>query len=357
LVQVEDVVAAEAIFTDYAYFSSYSDTWLEHARRFAVSTTERFGLGRNSLVVELASNDGYLLRYLAALGVPVLGVEPAKNVAAVAQAAGIETIVDFFGAELASNIAADRRPADLVVANNVLAHVPNLNDFVAGIARIVAPSGIVSIEVPHLLRLIETVAFDTIYHEHFSYFSLITLERVLAAHGLAVFDVQELPTHGGSLRVWSAPKRSSRTPTNRLMSVRDDEQRAGLATIRPYEGFTAKVEQRRDDFRQFLGGARNDGQTVVAYGAAAKGNTFLNYSGVTKADIAYVVDRSPHKQGKLLPGSHLPIFAPVHVRDSRPNFLFILPWNLRREIAFQMSEITSWGGRFVVAMPALEVFG
>lgn len=357
LVQVDDVVPPDRIFREYAYFSSYSASWVEHARRFAVTAAARLALGNTSLVVELASNDGYLLRHFAALGVPALGVEPAKNVAAIAQEAGIETVVEFFGFSLAEALVADGRRADLLVANNVVAHVPNLNDFVAGIARILAPTGVVSIEVPHLLRLIEEVAFDTIYHEHFSYFSLFTLERVLAAHGLAVFDVEKLDTHGGSLRLWAAPTGADRAETQGLLTMRGAEADAGITTLVPYERFAARVERCRSDFRNFVASAAASGETIAAYGAAAKGNTFLNYCGITASDVEYVVDLSPHKQGLLLPGSRLPIYSPTHIAETTPTYLLILPWNLRHEITKQMSGIAAWGGRFVVAVPSVEIFG
>lgn len=356
LVQVDDVVPPEAIFGDYSYFSSYSNSWVEHARQFAIAASARLGLDDASLVIELASNDGYLLRHFNALSIPTLGVEPAKNVAAVAEETGIETVVDFFGTRLAESLVADGRRADLIVANNVVAHVPDLNDFVSGIPKLLAPAGVVSIEIPHLLRLIEEVAFDTIYHEHFSYFSLFTLEHVLAAHGLGVFDVEELATHGGSLRVWAAPISAERAETPGVGSVRRAEAAAGITTFAPYERFAARVAQCREDFQRFVADAAASGRRIAAYGAAAKGNTFLNYCGITSADIDYVVDRSPHKQGLLLPGSRLPIHPPDHVAETTPSYLLILPWNLRHEIAEQMSQISAWGGRFVVAVPAVEVF-
>jgi SAM-dependent methyltransferase len=356
LVQVEAVVPAADIFGDYAYFSSFSDSWLDHARRFAQQATTELGLGDASLVLEIASNDGYLLRHFAAIGIPTLGVEPAKNVAEAAQELDIETIVEFFGIALAEQLVSAGRRADLVVANNVLAHVPDLNDFVEGMRMVLKPGGTISIEVPHILRLIEQVAFDTIYHEHYSYFSLFTIERVLAAHGLVVFDVEELPTHGGSLRVWANLRSGTVPPSTRLENVRAAEQAAGIATTGPYGNFTSSVGRCRDGFVAFLADAKTTGRTVAAYGAAAKGNTLLNYCGVTADQIDYVVDRSPHKQGLLLPGSRLPIHAPEHVADTRPDYLVILPWNLRDEIAEQMSAIRSWDGQFVVAIPSVEIF-
>jgi SAM-dependent methyltransferase len=356
LVQVESVVPAAEIFGDYAYFSSVSDSWLDHARRFARHATDERGLDDTSLVIEIASNDGYLLRHFVELGIPALGVEPAGNVAAAAQDLGIQTIVEFFGTALADDLVAAGRRADLVVANNVLAHVPDLNDFVAGLAMVLKPGGVISVEVPHLLRLIEQVAFDTIYHEHFSYFSLRTIEQVFDAHGLVVFDVEELTTHGGSLRVWATHRGDAPAASTRLERVRTDERTAGIAAVEAYTGFTARVERCRDGFLAFLADAQDAGKSIAAYGAAAKGNTFLNWVGVTADDIRYVVDRSPHKQGLLLPGSRLPIHAPDHVVATKPDNLVILPWNLRNEIAAQMRVIRDWGGVFVVAVPAVERF-
>ena len=356
LVQVEAVVPPDDIFSDYAYFSSVSDSWLDHARRFARQATVERGLDGTSLVIEIASNDGYLLRHFGELGIPTLGVEPAGNVAAAAQELGIETIVEFFGTALAEQLVEAGRQADLVVANNVLAHVPDLNDFVAGLALVLKPEGAMSIEVPHLLRLIEHVAFDTIYHEHFSYFSLHTIEKVFDAHGLAAFDVGELTTHGGSLRVWATHRGSAPVATARLEQVRADERATGIASVGAYSTFTTRVERCRDGFLAFLADSSSAGTTIAAYGAAAKGNTFLNWVGVTADDIRYVVDRSPHKQGLLLPGSRLPIHAPEHVAETKPDYLVILPWNLRDEIVAQMSVIRNWNGRFVVAVPAVERF-
>jgi SAM-dependent methyltransferase len=356
LVQVESVVPAEEIFGDYAYFSSVSDSWLDHARRFALRAAQDRELDDSSLVVEIASNDGYLLRNFVELGIPVLGVEPAANVAVAARELGIETLVEFFGAAVAAELVAAGRRADLVVANNVLAHVPDLNDFVEGLAIVLAPDGAISVEAPHLLRLIDEVAFDTIYHEHYSYLSLHTVEMVFGAHGLAVFDVEPLTTHGGSLRIWATHRGNAPTPSARMESVRAEERAAGITTTELYTAFTARVERCRDTFLDYLAGARAEGTEIAAYGAPAKGNTFLNWVGVTADDIRYVVDRSPHKQGLLLPGSRLPIHAPEHVFDTKPDHLVILPWNLRDEITAQMSGIRDWDGRFVVAVPTVEIF-
>ena len=355
LVQVEAVVPPEAIFSDYAYFSSYSDSWVEHARRFAHEAVDRLGLGPDSLVVEVASNDGYLLRHFRDLDVPVLGIEPAANVAAVAREAGIPTDVRFFGAGVARELADRGSQADLVVANNVLAHVPDLGDFVDGLAELLKPGGVASVEVPHLLQLIRHVQFDTIYHEHLSYFSLITLERVFAASKMDIFDVEELGTHGGSLRIW-AGETGRRRPSSRLLAVREAERRAGLDDATAYEGFEAKVRRCRASVLAFLEQAMTDGQTVVAYGAAAKGNTLLNYCGIGREQIAYVVDRSPHKQGRFLPGSHLAIEHPARVVETKPDFLVLLPWNLREELTRQMAALRDWGGRFVTFIPEVSVF-
>ena len=355
LVQVDDVVPPEAIFGDYAYFSSYSDSWVEHARRFAEKAIRCLELGPESLVIEVASNDGYLLKHFRNGGVPVLGIEPATNVAAVAQAAGIPTEARFFGSGFASDLVAGRRQGDLLVANNVLAHVPDLNDFVTGLATVLSPTGVLVIEVPHLLRLIESVQFDTIYHEHFSYFSLHTAERVLYAHGLEVFDVEQLPTHGGSLRLWATHADSGRGVSERVLSVREAEDAAGLLDPLRYSGFSRHVERCRQSLFDFLGAAAAKQECVVAYGAAAKGNTLLNFCGVGVSDIAYVVDRSPHKQGRFLPGSHLPIRGPERVMETRPHYLLILPWNLRDEIIGQMEVVRSWGSRFVIPVPVVQL--
>ena len=357
LVQLEAVVSPEALFEDYAYFSSYSDSWVEHGRRFAASAVADLGLGPDSLVVEVASNDGYLLQHFVAAGVPVLGIEPAANVAAVAVERGIPTEPAFFGRQTATDLVRRGRRADLIVANNVLAHVPDLDDFVAGFALVLEPGGILSIEFPHLLNLMEQVQFDTIYHEHFSYFSLLTAEEALAGHGLAVIDVEELPTHGGSLRVWAAHAEAGRAVSPTVAEVRAQEAAAGLDTLDGYRGFGPRVEECRRGALDFLRQARDDDKATVAYGAAAKGNTLLNYCGVTTADIAYVADRSREKQGRLLPGSHLPVVAPERIFETRPDYVVILPWNLHQEISAQLAGIAEWGGRFVTFVPEVRVFG
>jgi SAM-dependent methyltransferase len=355
LVQVEPVVDPGVIFSEYAYFSSVSSSWSEHARRFAAQAIQQLGLTTDSLVLEVASNDGYLLRHFASAGIRVLGVEPAANVAAVAVAAGLRTEVAFFGTEMALRLGDDGVSADLVVANNVLAHVPDLHDFVAGLALALRPEGTLVIEFPHLLRLIEGVQFDTIYHEHYSYFSLLSAERALAAHGLSVFHVETLATHGGSLRLWAAHASQGRPASRQLVDLRAEESRSGLDGAAPYDGFTSRVERCRESVLNFLADARGRAQTVVAYGAAAKGNTLLNYCGVTTADIPYVVDRSLHKQGRLLPGSHIPVRPPGSVTETRPPYLLVLAWNLRDEILADMAYIRQWGGRFVIPVPEVEI--
>jgi 2-polyprenyl-3-methyl-5-hydroxy-6-metoxy-1,4-benzoquinol methylase len=355
LVQITEYASPEHIFGDYAYFSSYSDTWLEHVRAYTDMARERFRLNGASLVVELASNDGYLLQHFGSAGVPVLGVEPARNVAAVAMERGIPTITEFFGYAVASRLTAEGRSADLVIANNVLAHVPDLNDFVNGIKEILKPSGIVTLEFPHLLELIEQGEFDTIYHEHFSYFSFFCLEKVLAAHGLAVFDVEILTTHGGSLRVYCGHQETGRSVSPAAIALRDRERAAGLHSLTAYAGLDAKARRVREQLLTFLADAKRQKKTVVGYGAPAKGNTLLNFCGVGADLLEYTVDRSPHKQGRFLPGSHIPIHAPERILQTRPDYVLILPWNIRDEIVSQMRAIRDWGGRFVVPIPSLTV--
>ncbi len=355
LVQIDAAVPPEEIFSDYAYFSSYSESWVAHARRFCAAARDRFGLGPESLVVEVASNDGYLLRHFVATGVPVLGIEPAANVARVAEAAGVPTLTRFFGLEIAHELAAAGRSADLLVGNNVLAHVPDLNDFVAGLAALVKPAGVISIEAPHLLELIEGVQFDTIYHEHFSYFSLLAVEHVFARHGLRVFDVETLETHGGSLRILACREAADRAEEPGLARVRARESAAGLDRLDAYTGFGARVAEAQASLIAFLERARREGRTVAAYGAAAKGNTLLNACGVGRDDIAGVADVSPHKQGRYMPGSRLPIHAPEWLRETRPDYVLILPWNLKHEIVERMAFVREWGGRFVVPIPRTEV--
>ncbi|ACG76910.1 SAM-dependent methyltransferase [Phenylobacterium zucineum HLK1] len=356
LVQADDVVPAEAIFdAEYAYFSSYSAGWVAHARRYAEAMAERFGLGPESLVIEVASNDGYLLQHFVAMDVPVLGIEPTANTAEAARAKGVRTETVFFNEQTAQALAARGDRADLMAANNVLAHVPDINGFVAGFRHVLKPEGVLTFEFPHLLNLIEQVQFDTIYHEHFSYLSLLAVEQVLAAHDLMAFDVERLPTHGGSLRLYCALRSSGHAETDALRALRADEAAAGLGRIETYAGFTPRVEAVRESFRAFLEQARWDGKEIAAYGAAAKGNTFLNYCGATASDIVCAFDANPAKQGRYLPGSHVPILAPDKVAEVRPDYVLILPWNLKDEIMGQLAFIRDWGGRFVVASPRTQV--
>ncbi|HEY8574130.1 class I SAM-dependent methyltransferase [Phenylobacterium sp.] len=356
LVQVDDVVPADAIFDDaYAYFSSYSASWVEHARRYAEAMTERLNLGPESLVVEVASNDGYLLQHFVAKDIPVLGIEPTANTAEAARARGVDTEVMFFNEETAVKLAARGVRADLVAANNVLAHVPRIGDFVAGFRHVLKDEGVLTFEFPHLLNLIEKVQFDTIYHEHFSYLSLVAVEQVLAANGLRPFDVELLPTHGGSLRLFVCQAGSGHEETDALRALREREAAAALSRIESYQGFTPRVEAVRASFRKFLEDAAVEGKRVAAYGAAAKGNTFLNYCGVTARDIVAVFDANPAKQDRFLPGSHVPVLAPDSVKSIKPDYVVILPWNLKDEIMGQLSYIDGWGGRFVVATPETQV--
>jgi SAM-dependent methyltransferase len=356
LVQVDDEVPVEAIFdAGYAYFSSYSTTWVEHARRYAEAMTERFGLGPESLVVEVASNDGYLLQHFAAKDIPVLGIEPTANTAEAARQRGVRTEVTFFNERTGRELAARGERADLMAANNVLAHVPQIGDFVAGFRHVLKDEGVLTFEFPHLLNLIEKVQFDTIYHEHYSYLSLVTVEQVLAASGLRPFDVELLGTHGGSLRLFCAHAGSGHEETDALHALRAQEHAAGLDRIESYGGFTPRVEAVRDSFRAFLDQAKWDGKRIAAYGAAAKGNTFLNYCGGGPDDIVCVFDASPAKQGRFLPGSHIPILSPDEVAQVKPDYVLILPWNLKDEIMAQLAFVRDWGARFVTASPETRV--
>ncbi|HEV7180350.1 MAG TPA: class I SAM-dependent methyltransferase [Candidatus Baltobacteraceae bacterium] len=356
LVQLEEFETPEQIFGEYAYFSSYSTSWLEHCKRYADEMVESLHLGSGDLVVELASNDGYLLQYFIAHGVPVLGIEPARNVAAVAVEKGVPTIAEFFGRELADKLAAAGRRADLIAANNVLAHVPDLNDFVAGVARLLKDTGTATFEFPHVLRLIESNQFDTIYHEHFSYFSLTTLVNVFAKHGLAIDDVAELSTHGGSLRLFVRHERAAGpNAKSRVRKVLDDEKTAGLDRIEGYLGFAPRVSATKRSLLTFLIEAKNAGKSIAAYGAAAKGTTLLNYCGVRRDFIEYIVDRNPHKQDTFLPGCHIPVVDPARIFETKPDYVLILPWNLKDEVMAQMTEIRSWGGSFVIPIPTVAV--
>jgi SAM-dependent methyltransferase len=355
LAQIEPVAKPEEIFSDYAYFSSYSDTWLDHARAYADMAVARFGLGAASRVIEVASNDGYLLQYFAARRVPVLGVEPARNVADVAVRKGIPTIAEFFGAAAARRLRQDGHAADLLIGNNVLAHVPDLHDFVEGLRILLKPRGVITMEFPHLLRLMAENQFDTIYHEHVFYYSFLAVERVFRDHGLALFDVEELPTHGGSLRIYTCHA-GTRHEEPRVPALRAKEEAAGLTRMETYAAFGEQVKQTKRRLLQFLITAKGQRKSLVGYGAAAKGNTLLNFCGIRTDFLDYTVDRSPHKQGRLLPGSGIPIHSPERIRETRPDYLLILPWNLRDEIMRQMAHIAEWGGRFVVPIPEVCVY-
>jgi len=343
-VQVEEFQTPDQIFSDYAYFSSYSKSWLRHAEQYVEAMTKRFGLNQKSQVIEIASNDGYLLRYFKEKNIPVLGIEPAENVAHVAQQAGIPTRVEFFGVKTARALP----KADLLLGNNVLAHVPDLNDFVAGMKLVLKPDGVITMEFPHLLRLMEENQFDTIYHEHFSYFSFLTVEKVFAHHGLTIFDVEELSTHGGSLRIYAKHEGNA---TQAVKDLKEREKSAGLDKLSTYANFQRQVIETKNSLLQFL----KTHKSVVGYGAPAKGNTLLNYCGVTPDLIEYTVDISPHKQGRFLPGTHIPIKSPEMIAQTKPKYLLILPWNIKDEIMQQMSHIRSWGGKFVVPIPKVEV--
>ena len=357
LVQVDYDVAPQELFGSYVYFSSYSDEWLAHAKEYCDMARRRFALGSQSLVVELASNDGYLLKNFIGMGVPVLGIDPSDTVAAAAEKIGVPTLVEFFGESAAKQLVRDGRQADLIVGNNVLAHVPHLNDFVAGIALLLKPAGTATIEFPHLLALLEHVEFDTIYHEHYSYFSLYAIEQVFSRHGLRLYDVERLPTHGGSLRIFAAhSNRPELEDSAALRAVRAQESAAGLADLATYLRFAERVENCRRSLLDFIAGAKRAGKAIAAYGAAAKGNTLLNFCGVTPADIPMVADRNPHKQSKFLPGTHIPVVSPETLLQSKPDYVLILPWNLQEEIRRQLREITQWGGRFVTPVPVVRIY-
>jgi len=356
LVQVADAVPADAIFSDYAYFSSFSTSWLAHCEAYATAMSARFGLGPDSKVVEIASNDGYLLQYFVQRGVPVLGIEPAANVAEVARANGVPTDVAFFGAATGARLKAEGVAADLMASNNVLAHVPDINDFVAGVPLVLKPEGVWTIEFPHLLNLIRLVQFDTIYHEHYSYLSLLFVEKLLASHGLRAFDVETHPTHGGSLRVFCCHVGASHAPIDGLAAIRAQEAAAGLDTPAAYDDFAPRVAKVRDDLLAFLRKAKADGKSVAAYGAAAKGNTLLNYCGIGTDLIAYVVDKNPAKQDKLSPGSRIPIHGVERLYETRPDYIVILPWNVRDEVIGQNPGARDWGVQWVTAIPELRIF-
>ena len=357
LVQLEEFVPREDIFTEYAYFSSYAGSWVKHAKDYTDMVVERFGLGANNFVVELASNDGYLLQHFVEKNIPSLGIEPAANVAKAAIEKGVPTQVLFFDEHSTKDLIKTGQKPDLLIGNNVLAQVPDLNSFVKGMKLYLNDAGIITMEFPHLLNLMTENQFDTIYHEHFSYFSLIAVENIFSAHGLRIFDVEEVPTHGGSLRIFAAHDDDAiRQPTQRLLALRKRELDAGLNTMKAYGTFAEQVKETKRKILDFLIQAKRDGKTVVGYGAPGKGNTLLNYCGVRSDFIDFTVDRNPYKHGKFLPGTHIPIFPPEKIKEAQPDYVFILPWNFKDEIVEQNAFIREWGGKFVVPIPEIKVF-
>ncbi len=356
LVQLGEYVSPEKIFTEYAYFSSYANTWLDHCRDYTEQMIKRFGLNSKSFVVELASNDGYLLQYFVQKNIPVLGIEPAVNVAKVAVEKGVPTLVKFFTKELATELAAQGKQADLLAGANVLAQIPDLRDFVAGMKILLKPSGVITVEFPHLLRLMEGNQFDTIYHEHFSYFSFLAAEKIFAAFGLVLFDVEELSTHGGSLRIFGRHAEDSSKPVSaRVVEMKAREEAAGLSSVDSYRSFAEKVKDTKRQLLECLIQVKQEGKSIVGYGAPGKGNTLLNYCGVGTDFLDYTVDRNPYKHGQFTPGRHIPIYSPEKIRETRPDYLLILPWNLKNEIMQQMAHIREWGGKFIVPIPQATV--
>ena len=357
LVQLHEYVSPADIFTEYAYFSSYSDSWVQHAKKYVDMITERLRLGPKSFVVELASNDGYLLQHYLPKGIPVLGIEPAANVAKVAvEQRKVPTLVKFFGVNTARELVAEGKQADLVSGINVLAQVPDINDFVEGIRILLKPGGVMTIEFPHLLRLMEENQFDTIYHEHFFYFSFMTAGKIFAAHGLTLFDVEELPSHGGSLRIYARHASDAAKPvTARALEMNERELRAGLTTLSTYDSFAEQVKETKRGILDFLVRAKREGKKIAGYGAPGKGNTLLNYCGIREDFLDFTVDRNTYKHGKYTPGTHIPIFDPSRIKEAKPDYLFILPWNLKTEIIAQMHFIREWGGKFVIPIPRIEV--
>jgi hypothetical protein len=356
LVQLEQYVSAEHIFTEYAYFSAFSTAWLEHARSYVAMITDRLGLGPASHVIELASNDGYLLQYFVERGIPALGIEPAANVAEAARKRGVETLVRFFGKEVGAELAAAGKRADLVIGNNVLAQVPDINSFVAGIANVLAPTGTATLEFPHLQRLIEGNQFDTIYHEHFGYFSLLAVETIFAAHGLTIFDVEELWTHGGSIRIYARPTADTSRPVGpRVVELRAREDGLGFRDMATYARFEERVRETKRRILELLITAKRDGKRIAGYGAPGKGNTLLNYCGIRTDFLDFTVDRNPYKHGRFLPGTHIPCFAPDRIDAEKPDYIFILPWNLKDEIMKQLAHTRAWGARFIVPIPEPQI--
>lgn len=358
LVQIDEFAKHDNIFNaDYVYFSSFSTSWLTHAKAYTQMMIKRFGFNENSQVIEIASNDGYLLQYFKEQGVPVLGIEPAVNTAVVAKEKGIESVVDFFGVRLANSLVAKGTKADLLLGNNVLAHVPDINDFVGGLKILLKENGVITFEFPHLLQLIDKNQFDTIYHEHFSYFSFYTTQKIFEKHGLQLFDVEEIPTHGGSIRIFAKHKEdNSKTVSDNVDRMLHKEKAFGLNELAIYQTFQKKAEKVKNDFTQFLLHAKQDGKKVAGYGAAAKGNTLLNFAGIKKDLLQFIADASPHKQNKFLPGMHIPVYDEQKIKIEEPDYVVILPWNLKEEICVQLAYIKEWGGKFVVAVPGLEIF-
>ena len=357
LVQLQEYVAPEDIFTEYAYFSSYSDSWLAHAKAYAKLMIERSKLNAQSHIVELGSNDGYLLQYFVEAGIPVLGIEPAANVARGAIARGVPTLVKFFSAELAEELARDGMQADLLIGNNVLAQVPDLRGFVKGMKILLRPNGIITLEFPHLMRLIAENQFDTIYHEHFSYFSFLTVKKILAEFGLTVFEVDELPTHGGSLRIYARHEQdNSRPVTLSVQELEEREKKAGFTRLETYFSFAEKVKETKRKILDFLIQVKREEKSVVGYGAPGKGNTLLNYCGIRSDFLDYTVDRNPYKHGKFLAGTHIPVFDTGRIRKTKPDYVLILPWNLKKEISEQLSYVREWGGKLVVPIPEVEIY-
>lgn len=357
LVQLQEYISPENIFSEYAYFSSYSDTWLQHAKNYTEMAVARFQLNEHTQVVEIASNDGYLLQYFVEKGIPAMGIEPAANVAEVAIQKGILTLVKFFGQKTAREQVAKGQQADLLIGNNVLAHVPDLNDFVKGMRILLKPRGVITMEFPHLMRLVEQNQFDTIYHEHFSYFSLITVEKVFAAHGLTIFDVEELPSHGGSLRIYARHFEDSSKPiSQKVAELKAREEEAGFTHLEQYFSFSEQVKHTKREVLSFLLEAKQEGKSIAGYGAPGKGNTLLNYCGIRTDFLDYTVDRNSYKQGNFLPGTHIPIFHPNKIKETKPDYVLILPWNLKEEIMAQMAFIREWGGKFVVLIPTVKVY-
>ena len=358
LVQIDEYKRSEEIFSEkYAYFSSFSSTWLEHARQYVEMITPRLGLNKEAFVVEIGANDGYLLQYFKEKNIPCLGIEPAKSTADVARDKGIEVVTEFFGTKLAERLVIEGRKADLIVGNNVLAHVPDINDFVKGLKMLLGKDGVITLEFPHLMRLIEENQFDTIYHEHFSYYSFHTVNQIFSEHGLVLFDVDELPTHGGSLRIYAGHQEDrSKELSAKVEALNGKESAAGISELSYYLGFQDKANKVKYELLSFLLAQKREGKKVVAYGAAAKGNTLLNYCGIKKDLIEFVVDASPHKQGKFLPGSHVPVVKEKRIRELRPDYVLILAWNIKEEIMEQLSYIRDWGGKFVVSVPAALIY-